>query len=654
MTNTAFRFVLLFSISVTFHLSQTFAQSADSLLTEYKTGSVNAELLNNLAMVYYEIDLDSGVMFANQALEYAKATGKPGLIGEAYYQVGDGYLYKGLIDSTIFYYRLSLSNYLKTDLHNEIAGVANDLGQAFHQKSQLDTSRYYLNLALDHIDKEELPEGYFSIMINLATNWFYEGKIARSNEQYFKILEEGKSFLPPDKIAVVYNNLGLNYKRAANYEKSTYYYKKALAIDDSLGLSEEMMTDYANLGNSFYQWKRFDAALDAFNKALQIADSKSLESKKTNIYNDLSGIYRALNQFDTSIYLLQLSLSLAEKYNNNYMIAIANHGLGMTYYQMGLFLKAKPFTVKSLAMFEEMGQIFSQANALLVLGRINQALKLDKEAIRSYQRADSLAIMMGAIELQKDIAFQLANFYSAHHNYQQSDFYYKRFVMLNDSVFNNRSHELMTEFEVKLDVLQKEREVERVNSLNEIQSQRLGFQSRMLWVLAVVSFIFLSLGIVIYFLYRAKSQSYRLLFEKNKQMLEEAKTTAKQRIESSKSGLSDSFSEEMAGKILQLMENEKLFLDEELTVTKLAEKLNTNTTYLSQIINDQFNTNFNGFVNKYRIDLAQEKLLNADYSNLTIEAIANDCGFRSKSSFNQAFKKYTGLTPSYYQEQGRR
>ncbi|MBN2745473.1 MAG: tetratricopeptide repeat protein, partial [Bacteroidales bacterium] len=554
----------------------------------------------------------------------------------------------------IFYYRLSLSNYQKTNLHNEIAGVANDLGQAFHLKSQLDTSRFYLNLALDHIDKEELPEGYFSIMINLATNWFYEGKIAKSNEQYFKILEEGKSFLPPDKIAVVYNNLGLNYKRVANYEKSTYYYKKALVIDDSLGLYEEMITDYANLGNSFYQWKRFDAALNAFNETLKIADSQKLESKKTNIYNDLSGVYRALNQFDTSIYLLELSLSLAEKYNNTYMIAIANHGLGMTYFQMGQFSKAKPFTVKALKMFKEMGQIFSQGNALLVLGRINQALKLDNEAISNYQQADSVAVMMSAIELQKDIAYQLANFYSARHDYKQSDYYYKRFVMLNDSVFNNRSHELLTEFEVKLDVLQKEREVERVNAVNEIQLQRIGFQSRVLWILALSSLIFLALGITIYFLFRAKSQSYRLLFEKNKQMLEEAKTTAKQRIESSKSGVSDSFSEEMAGKILHLMKDEKLFLDEEFTASKLAEKLNTNTTYLSQIINDQFNTNFNGFVNKYRIDLAQEKLLHPDYSNFTIEAIANECGFKSKSSFNQAFKKYTGLTPSYYQEQGRR
>ena len=76
--------------------------------------------------------------------------------------------------------------------------------------------------------------------------------------------------------------------------------------------------------------------------------------------------------------------------------------------------------------------------------------------------------------------------------------------------------------------------------------------------------------------------------------------------------------------------------------------MNTNKSYLSQVINEYFRKNFSTFVNEYRVKEASRLLLEKESENYTIEAIANSVGFKSKSAFNSAFKKFTGITPSYF------
>lgn len=86
-------------------------------------------------------------------------------------------------------------------------------------------------------------------------------------------------------------------------------------------------------------------------------------------------------------------------------------------------------------------------------------------------------------------------------------------------------------------------------------------------------------------------------------------------------------------------------------IEDIAEALNTNTRYLSQVINESFEMNFFNFVNKYRIEEAKEILHSKDAEIYTIEGVAKMVGFNSKSSFNGAFKKSTGFTPSEFKNQ---
>lgn len=109
--------------------------------------------------------------------------------------------------------------------------------------------------------------------------------------------------------------------------------------------------------------------------------------------------------------------------------------------------------------------------------------------------------------------------------------------------------------------------------------------------------------------------------------------------------------EQVLPRLLQLMEKEKVYLKADLNLKTLAQRLNVHYNYLSQIINEQMRQGFNDFINGYRIEEAKRKLLDPAEDNKTILDIAYDTGFYSKSVFNTAFKKFTGMTPSEFKKE---
>jgi len=107
----------------------------------------------------------------------------------------------------------------------------------------------------------------------------------------------------------------------------------------------------------------------------------------------------------------------------------------------------------------------------------------------------------------------------------------------------------------------------------------------------------------------------------------------------------------VADELERLMKDEKLYLNDHLTISTLSNKLGISKRELSQIINHVKGQNFYGMINEYRIIESMGLIKDDNFRHLTIEAISEKVGFRSKSSFNACFKKYTGLTPRQYREQ---
>lgn len=97
-----------------------------------------------------------------------------------------------------------------------------------------------------------------------------------------------------------------------------------------------------------------------------------------------------------------------------------------------------------------------------------------------------------------------------------------------------------------------------------------------------------------------------------------------------------------------LLERDEVFTDSEINLASLADKVGISMNDMSFMINNSYNMNFYALINNYRIEKVKEMLTQKQYSHLTILGIAYEAGFTSKSTFNNAFKKTTGLTPSEY------
>ncbi len=144
----------------------------------------------------------------------------------------------------------------------------------------------------------------------------------------------------------------------------------------------------------------------------------------------------------------------------------------------------------------------------------------------------------------------------------------------------------------------------------------------------------------IFFLVGYKGNMQRQIFEPLYEQ-EENNTNA----ESEESAEND-----LKSRLLKLFEQDKIYQVNDLRISTICESLLTNRTYISKLINDEFEMNFNEFVNKYRVEEAKQLLLSRENNKFTMEYIAQQAGFGSVASFSRVFKEIEGTTPGKYRE----
>jgi AraC-like DNA-binding protein len=138
---------------------------------------------------------------------------------------------------------------------------------------------------------------------------------------------------------------------------------------------------------------------------------------------------------------------------------------------------------------------------------------------------------------------------------------------------------------------------------------------------------------------------------KNKKDSETTRSMKKEGVRYEHSSLKKTEAEKHLKKLLDYIENEKPYLNGKLSLKEVAEYIDVSVNHLSQVINEQLGKSFFDFVNEYRIREVKFRLSDSKNKQYTLLAIAYDSGFNSKSSFNNIFKKFTGITPTQYIKQ---
>ena len=111
--------------------------------------------------------------------------------------------------------------------------------------------------------------------------------------------------------------------------------------------------------------------------------------------------------------------------------------------------------------------------------------------------------------------------------------------------------------------------------------------------------------------------------------------------------------DQLQNKLLELFEKERAYRKPELKITEVSQRLGTNRSYVSALINHKFNRSFNDFVNRYRITEAKKMLTKNSSENFSLNYIAEAVGFGSVGTFIRVFKTMEGTTPGMYREKNK-
>ena len=108
--------------------------------------------------------------------------------------------------------------------------------------------------------------------------------------------------------------------------------------------------------------------------------------------------------------------------------------------------------------------------------------------------------------------------------------------------------------------------------------------------------------------------------------------------------------DELYDKILNIIVVQKKYKDPDYSAKRLAKDLQTNTRYLSAVVNSRFGMNYSCLLNEYRIKDALHLLVDRRYADKNVEEISTMVGFANRQSFYAAFYKNTGETPNGYRK----
>lgn len=117
-----------------------------------------------------------------------------------------------------------------------------------------------------------------------------------------------------------------------------------------------------------------------------------------------------------------------------------------------------------------------------------------------------------------------------------------------------------------------------------------------------------------------------------------------------KSGLKSDIAKEYIENLIKYMNESEVWKDSELSIGKLADQTSISKHQLSEVLNEYLGKSFYVFVNEYRVEYAKQLLRSREFANWSIIAVGYECGFNSKTAFNNFFKKYTQQTPSEFKK----
>jgi signal transduction histidine kinase len=358
-------------------------------------------------------------------------------------------------------------------------------------------------------------------------------------------LVEGNKLL--NLYSKTYSFLGLVYRDMNRYADAEDCFEKALSAAVKMNQKEQIAWGYNNLATIDRILSKYTDAIDKIYKALAVFEQLNHAKGKSHCYINLGILYRYQKDYEKSLECLNNAISIREKINDARGIAQAKYLIGETYYEAGQFEKALKYYMESEEYYKKAGQFSDFTRSILYmayggayyelkqyersldyklkaldlnlklgnrdnLSRIHLSLGKIYERLNNYPAAE--LHLKKALEYADDISLRsrkreitqaLADFYYLRNNPVEAYKYLKQYAELNDSIYSERSKELMAKLETEYRTKEKEKE-------NELLSAKLKIESQKIWFLSGISLMLIvSVAALFYFYKKTKEQNNRLV-----------------------------------------------------------------------------------------------------------------------------------------------
>lgn len=424
------------------------------------------------------------------------------------------------------------------------------------------------------------------------------------------------------------------FTRLGDLQKGLEVYKEAYEVAGDNNLYEQQQSCFLPIINLLYDLERYDCVIQYYKATIT-----SQYSISSSIYLVLSQSYLQLDKADSARYCLN---EMKKKSGREASIIFYCHMAetfiseckadSASYYLREAFKKASSYKNKEVTMPRSVMPAYTAYAFLL---NKEERVKQADSVFRLIEPLMKLPVNESARQKEQiDALYHYSSF--CHHTHQ-----YKKaasLLMYRDSILKvyYESKELR---ETKNWV--ERFELQEMTNAYETKKKEANNTSRLAavsWVIAIFLIFLVVISIfVVTRVYRHKNNKILLLEKKLGELSKSQPAQTPKRTPLS-------VQEQLYQVAVKTVEIQKLFLNETLTLDELAKLLNTNRTSLSACINKYSGSNFNQWINKYRIDYVKKHITPS--SNL--RQLSAEAGFKSYNTFCSTFKEHTGCTPSEF------
>ena len=306
-------------------------------------------------------------------------------------------------------------------------------------------------------------------------------------------------------------NLGFVYENQGMIQKGLQSYAEALTVLEELNDSMGMMGALNNIGYIYDIQKQYDIALEQYQRALEIAKRREINWVIANTMNNIGSVYESTNRLKEGIDFCEKALVIRREIKDMEGVAQSLNNVGSQYEKLyvqrtekedTLLYKAIDYYYESLKIREEINDVKlightynSLSSASFKLGNIEEALEFAKTGLE-------YAIKMTSPAIERNSSLSLYNIYKKKGEYQQSLSYYENYIVLRDSLVNEKNQKAsirqQTKYEFEKKQLIKEQEDKEMARIKEEQINRRNNLQYSLIFLSILLFfgLVLSLGFI--------------------------------------------------------------------------------------------------------------------------------------------------------------